>query len=210
MIHKIKNKIKSDIDNFRANTYLITSKSGAILIDAGATLENVKNVMETLNITAINAILITHTHFDHIFCLDDYLKEFNCKAYVSFDGISNLYDSRLNLSTMVAPFIIKSKNIVGLDDGQEIIFEDLKVDCISTSGHSNSAMCFIIDEFMFTGDTIFNGCIGRLDLLDSRIDDMRESLAKISKIKNIRRYYPGHGLSFDRQNLDYTISVAEF
>ena len=64
---------------FDQNTYVIKSGNSAIIVDAGAEIEDVKNALTGLK---VKAILMTHLHFDHFWNLENYLHEFDCDVYV--------------------------------------------------------------------------------------------------------------------------------
>ena len=74
----------------------------------------------------------------------------------------------------------------------------------STPGHSADSVCILFEDKLFTGDTIFSDCIGRIDLKDSSKDKMIESLEKIKEI-DFSVAYPGHYESATKQEIIKTI-----
>ena len=83
---------------FEQNTYVLTSKNQALIIDAGADLEDVK---QAVGDRQVQAILMTHLHFDHFWYLEEYLNEFKTNVYVQ-NGYENKFaDSVLNGSVLI-------------------------------------------------------------------------------------------------------------
>ena len=74
-------------------------------------------------------------------------------------------------------------------------------------------MCLLEEEksYLFSGDTVFKGAVGRYDLPSGSIDDLKKSLKKLCDIK-VKEVFPGHGESFSGKDLlfnNYMISLME-
>ena len=80
--------------NQESNTYIIINNNKSIVIDCGASVEE----LEKREITP-SAVLLTHGHFDHILNLKEYVEKFNCEIYASENIIEKLLDSNKNLSS---------------------------------------------------------------------------------------------------------------
>ena len=124
------------------------------------------------------------------------------------NGKNGLKKPEINLSEC---FYVSMKcdcdNVVGLEDNQSIKLANFTINVIDSQGHSDSSCCYDINNSLFTGDTIFKGVIGRTDLYLSSGEQMILSLKKIDKLKPFDRYYPGHGVDFDYQDLRNTINL---
>jgi len=178
-----------------SNTYVVLNGGNAIIVDAGAKLQDVLNVLDELGDINVSAVLLTHSHFDHVLHLNDYIKHFDCNVYIDIKGINNLKDPRLNASELFRmPISITNKRIMPLPENT-ITIGDIVVDIVRTHGHTNDSVCYVIDDMIFTGDTIFADGVGRVDLPTSSISDMQESLLKLEKYNHII-HYPGHGDDF--------------
>lgn len=95
--------------------------------------------------------MLTHCHIDHI--ASAHL--FDAPIYMSKIDAINIKDNRINLSnTFGIPFIFPSNNIIGLDD-EVLSLNNLKIECILTPGHTSGGMCFLINDSLFSGDTLF-------------------------------------------------------
>ena len=193
------------------NNYLILDGENAILIDGSA---NVSQIEENLKISAekekLNAIFLTHEHFDHIMELDNLIKKYDCPVYIHVAGRDNLFDEKKNLSILINdPFKIKSKkNIKTFEDGQEFEFGNIKISCYHTPGHSMGSSCFVVDNNMFVGDTVFKIDIGRNDLYGGDENIQKISLNRILNelSENIDNYYSGHGVNFNYEDLKYNLN----
>lgn len=180
------------------NTYIVESDNYSIIIDCGAKIEEAKKLITK----PVCAILLSHGHFDHIFELEEYYREFNCPIYGGRKIGQKLGDFDKNLSSKFCDFKVKI-NSNTLDKLKEISDEDItcgdiKVTCISLQGHSECGMGYLIENHLFCGDTLFEKCVGRYDLYDSSFSMLRASLRKIESLKTITHLHPGHGRSFTK------------
>jgi len=198
---------------FACLTYLVIKDNQCIIVDAGASLQNIKKAINKFGIKKVCGVLITHAHFDHLYSLEDYDKEFSCPIYISKKGIKNLQDPIANHSFSSEKGIINytSKNIVGISS-KNFNIEDFGIEVVVTDGHTNDSVCYIVDkEVMFTGDTIFYNAIGRTDLINSDFSSMLKSLKKLRKYDGFNKYYPGHGKVFTAKDmLSYLASMGIF
>ena len=193
---------------YRCNNYVVSCNGKAILIDASLEVDKLENVLKKNNAT-LEAVFITHSHFDHILNLDKIIEKFNVSIYISESGKENVKDPHKNVSEITdSPFGIKhADNLKVLKDGESLeVLGGLKIKVVESKGHCDSSLCYILGDIMFTGDTLFAGTYGRVDLWNSSLQDMAKSLAKLYKIGGMTTYYPGHGYSFDSENMKSTIS----
>jgi len=181
---------------FDQNTYVIKSGNSAIIVDAGAEIEDVKNALAGLK---VKAILMTHLHFDHFWNLENYLHEFDCDVYVCAGAEEKFTNAELNCSTVMS--IQKTQNIdkkyiKHYQNGVNI--EDFDIEVIFTPGHSSDCVCLKIANNLFCGDTLFKDGVGRTDLIDSDAAALKESLKKILEL-NFETAYSGHYESFSKE-----------
>ena len=83
-----------------SNTYIVEENGKAVIIDAGASYNEIKSEYSNIDNIKIMGILLTHSHFDHANCLDELMEKFDCPCYVSECGKEYLYSSQGNLSYM--------------------------------------------------------------------------------------------------------------
>jgi glyoxylase-like metal-dependent hydrolase (beta-lactamase superfamily II) len=197
------------------NTYVIIEEETktAVVIDAGAPIELIEEHLNMFTVRpTVKAVLLTHAHFDHIRNLDEYIKSYDCKAYICSSGKENLYDKDKNLSYLDEnPFVIKNKkNIVSFADGDVLTFGNLDFICYNTPGHSADSSCFAITDNLFTGDTIFKVGVGRTDMFSGNEDVLRISLTRLRDeiSQDVNHFYAGHGANFDKDDFEYNVNRA--
>ncbi len=184
------------------NTYVLLKGKFALIIDAGADLEDVKKVVGNKKVLGV---FMTHLHFDHFWYLDEYLEEFDTSVYV-VEGYENKFeDSELNGSVLVRQKIernISKKRIKYY--AKNLKLENFDIEVINTPGHTEDCVCLLIENKLFTGDTIFADCIGRIDLKDSSKEQMIESLENLKTI-DFSIALPGHYESATKEQIIKTI-----
>lgn len=176
-----------------ANCYLINYENKTIIIDPCVDVKTLKRY----NVQEVEAILLTHSHVDHIYYLEEITKEFNTTVYLFSNGLNMIYDDNLNLSNYfggglkISKYSFKYK----LLNDNEVIIDKLNIKCIHTPGHTKDSMCYLIDNDLFTGDTLFDRSIGRTDFPTGNTLEMRQSLKKILSFNKNYVIYPGHNNS---------------
>lgn len=199
-INVIKSKFMRGV--FDQNTYVLTTKSQAIIIDAGANVEDIKEIVGNRK---VQGVLMTHLHFDHFWFLEEYLNEFDTAVFVMKGAEQKFVDYELNGSLLIRQKIEKNidKTKIKYYENQ-LSLGDFRCEIFETAGHSADSVCIKIAENLFTGDTIFVDSIGRTDLKDSSNSQMIESLEKIKNI-NFTIAYPGHYESATKNQIIRTI-----
>ncbi len=180
--------------NLQVNCYIVydVNLKKAIIIDPGEQAQKVINKIETLNLQP-ELLINTHGHFDHIFSDDIVREKYNIPLAIFKDDVEMLSDSNLNLSQyMDNPITIKQADIIfDKEEVKETSFCKYKV--IHTPGHSKGSICILIDDILFSGDTVFKYSIGRTDLPGGNYNELIQSLEKIKKLPKDIIVYPGHG-----------------
>ena len=160
---------------FETNTYLITKGDNAVLVDPGLDLIS---IIDELKKYHIEAILITHGHIDHI----DGCGLVDAPIYVGKADLVNFTDLSRSLYKMtgIKPKYDESKlKLIGVDDNEVITLENFTFKVLHTPGHTDGSCCFLYYKNLFSGDTLFNGSIGRVDFPTGSVRKMKESLQKI-------------------------------
>lgn len=192
-VFTIKSKFLRNL--FDQNTYVLTSGDEAVIIDAGAEVSDIEKVVSGKKVLAV---LITHIHFDHVWNLESYIQKFNPDIYILKGQENRFSNERLNASFMIRKEIsidISNAKIKYYSDNLKIGKFDIKV--IKTPGHTEDGVSILIDKKLFSGDTLFDGGIGRTDLDDSSDEKMLNSL-KTLKFLDFDVVYPGHYGAMDR------------
>ena len=192
--------------NMGNNCYLIvdekTNKSA--LIDC---TECSSKMLDFIGDTDLQCILLTHGHFDHIIGVKEVKEKFSCKVAISKEDEGMLNSARLSL----AVFCGEPQNNVDADiilkDGDVLPLGDVDIKVISTPGHTKGSVCFIAENYLFSGDTLFCCSCGRTDFPGGSVSEMMQSLHRIASLDGDFKVMPGHEetttLNFERQNNPY-------
>ncbi len=158
-------------------TYLVTcmQTSNQLLVDASVPLNDVSPF---INRRGLITLFITHTHNDHIAFIDEYVDAFpNLVTIVHKDSQEKI---RCNY---IKP--VKDKDIISV--GQ------LNLEIIHTPGHYPDSICYLLDDVLFTGDTLFVGRTGRTISNKSDVGQLYKSIYhKVLDLPDKTIIYPGH------------------
>lgn len=191
------------------NCYIVTDKATGLiaLVDTGAVSVTLKNFVKQ-NSDKIKYILLTHGHFDHIGYASKVKEETNAKVVISKEDESFLCDSNYNLSVMAMGEAVDevSADII-LNDGDKLMLGETEITFMLTPGHTKGSGCYIIDNCIFSGDTLMRLSIGRTDFPTGDISNMEISLKRLANLKGDYNVFSGHGdfttLNYERQNNPY-------
>lgn len=178
----------------QTNCYIVSNdENHCMIIDPGAQGKKVAKYLEE-NELVLDAILLTHGHFDHIGAVDYLYDKYHCPIYIHHEDIKMLTNSRLNLSYLEKPFSL-SAPVTPASEHMEI--SGFKICWFHLPGHCPGAsMIYLEDEnVIFSGDVLFNGSIGRFDFPNSSKYDTLTSIEKIKTFNFDATLYPGHGPS---------------
>lgn len=188
------------------NCYVLSDDNGlGLIVDPAAPSDSLNKRIEEFGLNNIKYILLTHGHFDHIGYADKLRKETGAKIVIYNGEEKFLRNSALNLASFmggmkIAPF---DADII-VNDGDEIPFGEKFINVIHTPGHTSGSCCYIIDDILFSGDTLMAGSMGRTDFPTGDYDKIIESLRRIKNLKDNYRVYCGHGsettLDYERKN----------
>ncbi|WP_289182922.1 MBL fold metallo-hydrolase [uncultured Dubosiella sp.] len=174
-----------------ANCYVVVKDHHALVIDPGDDFSALKRLLTEEEAT-LDAILLTHAHFDHIGGLDGLIEEYGVDVYMNPKEFDFLDDMRLNGS---AYFYAKVKSHAvpkAVHDGMQKIGA-FEVEAKTLPGHSVGSTIYRIEDTLFTGDVLFQGSVGRVDLPTGSERDMMASIQYLKTLPQDLVVYPGHG-----------------
>ena len=169
----------------QTNCYLIPGADGrCLVIDPGAEAEKVLSFLASRGLT-LEAILLTHGHFDHVGAVRDLAAETGCRVF--------LCDGELSQPTSMTAGPLYSTDSYA--EGDELTLAGLTFRVMQTPGHTPGSVCLHFGTDLFCGDTLFAGSCGRTDFPGGSSAQMRQSLTRLSQLEATLRAHPGHGPS---------------
>ena len=169
---------------YQTNCYIIhddTSKTCCV-IDPGYDADLILDKLEELGMS-LEAILLTHGHFDHVGAVKELACETGCQVYIHPDDLSMP-------PMMTAGPLYYTKTYA---EGTQLHLAGLDIAVLHTPGHTPGSVCLLTGDTMITGDTLFAGSCGRTDLPGGDWATIRASLNRLASIEANLWVLPGHG-----------------
>lgn len=192
------------------NCYIVSDKitKEAIVIDPAADADKVIEFLEN-NQLSLQAILLTHGHFDHILGVEGLKRHFGVKVYVGKAEEPLLSNPDWNYSAQVAKHVSLIPDEL-VEEGTQLVFGPLKCSVIETPGHTRGSVCYYFEseKVLFSGDTLFLESIGRCDLPTGNAQRLVESIVnELMILPDETIVYPGHGketsIGYEKRNNAY-------
>lgn len=186
---EVKTIVSGELNN---NTYVVLNNQKAIIVDASADVSLIDGVLDGRE---VDGVLLSHAHFDHIEHLKDILKKYNCKCFLSASAVPKFSDAHLNASYLSSPFMvdIAKDSLCIVKDEDNLTLAGLKIKVIELKGHTDCGLGFVIEDVVFSGDTMFSDGYGRTDLPTSDFTKLIASLKKLMKNYKGYKLLSGHG-----------------
>ena len=171
---------------YQTNCYIIWAEGSktCAVIDPGYEPERVLSETARLGLT-IEAILLTHGHFDHVGAVRDLAAEIGCPVFI--------HEAELSMPPAFTAGPLYHTHTCGEGDALSLAGLTLKV--LHTPGHTPGGVCLQVENALFCGDTLFAGSCGRTDLPGGSMTTLRKSLARLCTLPDELAIYPGHGES---------------
>ena len=174
------------------NCYLISSKTGAVVIDPGYKSNEVLNFLKE-NQNKERLILLTHNHFDHIGYALDLSRLTDTKIAIGKLDNVGLSNPQINLSTVFGSDIEHFSADILLNNNEEVAVGDIKFTVLHTPGHTVGSVCYLLNNNIFAGDTLFCESIGRTDFPGGDFETIKKSILMLYEFDDGMFVYPGHG-----------------
>ncbi len=183
---------------YQTNCYIVHKEGckNCIVIDPGYEANTILNRVALLGLQ-IDAILLTHGHFDHVGAVRQIAADTDCQVFVQ--------EQELSLPGALTDGPLYYTDLYPAEGVLKIADMDIKI--LHTPGHTPGSVCLLTGDALLTGDTLFAGSMGRCDFPGSSIFDMRKSMKKLYNLAGDYRVFPGHAesttLEFERKTNPY-------
>lgn len=188
------------------NCYIACDKleNKAVIIDPGAESHRIITALEETGCEA-EYVLLTHGHADHTLAAHDVLAKTGAKLGVFSDELDFLNNPDINVYNTLGNGDFKPfKPDFLFHDGDIIKFGNVELHVMHTPGHTAGSCCYVAQDAIFSGDTLFKDGAGRTDLPTGNSSELLQSLKRIASIEGNLQVLPGHGefttLEYEREN----------
>ena len=170
---------------YQTNTYIIheASSKSCCVIDPGYEAATILDKLENLGLT-LDAILLTHGHFDHVGAVKDLAADTDCRVFLCAED------------ALLPPMFTGGK-LYYTDtyaEGSILNIAGLYIHVLHTPGHTPGSVCLLAEDALFSGDTLFAGSCGRTDI-GGDWAAIQKSLKRLASMDADFRVFPGHGES---------------
>lgn len=184
---------------FGANCYILWEDcQHALVIDPGADAEVILQVLREHTCVPCG-YLLTHGHLDHISALPELLSVYPAPVYLHERDAQWAFTQQNCIPPYRPVLTVPAGLVQALPEGFVIQAGTLTVRVYQTPGHTPGGVCYCVEEahVLFSGDTLFQGSIGRTDFPGGDWNTMQQSLQKLMALPQNYRVYPGHGCATD-------------
>ena len=177
---------------FGENCYVVSDDlNTGVIVDPGDSTEKISLYLMQNGIKP-KVILLTHGHFDHVGAVNSLKREYNLMV------CANIYEKGILKDPSMIYVFGGGGEAVEVDkwfkDGDVLNFGELSFKVLYTPGHTAGSSCFLIENHLFSGDTLFRESVGRCDLPGGSFDAISNSIkSKIFSLDEKTLVYPGHG-----------------
>lgn len=174
---------------YAANCYIVIDEEtkDCVVMDPGGDEEDLIKAIKKENVQ-VKYILLTHGHADHTGAALRLKKDFNAPLCISSEDYELISKGAFMYGDIV-------NNIDQyIKEGDIFKIGNMDIKCIHTPGHTPGGVCFLIEDSVFTGDTLFAGSIGRTDFQGGNFDAIIKSIKeKLMVLGDEIKVFPGHG-----------------
>lgn len=188
----IKQFVLGAIEN---NNFLLIDEESkeAVLIDCTQQDSDIEKVLAENN-AKLKFILLTHGHFDHVLGVNYFRNKYNCQVLLH-EADKELVE---RMPEFARNFGLPPAETQTIDefvkDGDVIKLGQNEIKVIHTPGHTQGCVCYLVNDDLFSGDTLFYECVGRTDLPGGNFKQIISSIKeKLFVLDDNLKVYPGHG-----------------
>ena len=176
------------------NCYVVWDENNVCaVVDCGGDAHKVVEFIKEKNLSPSH-MLLTHGHGDHIGGVQSFLEIYpDVQVVMAKEDIEMITDRQKSMADPCnCEHSIFTPNII-VDEGDIVKVGQMNFNVLKTPGHTDGGVTYIKDNMMFTGDTLFQGSMGRTDLYGGDDTKMMASLKRLGSIEGYYIVLPGHG-----------------
>ena len=177
-----------------SNCYLLINGKHAAVVDPSVKAEEILNTIQQEG-AILEYILLTHGHFDHIVSLD-FLRKLTGVPAMIHESDAELPSDSVKNGFRVFFHMDKTYGTPDktLEADEFLMLGDQEIRVVHTPGHTAGSVCYLCNnEFLITGDTLFDGGRGRTDLYGGNETQLFITLENMRSLPQDLPIYPGHG-----------------
>ena len=186
------------LGSYQTNCYIVYEDDSpeCIVIDPGYEPDTVLRAIRGVK-KNLAAILLTHGHFDHVGAVKILAADTDCKVYI--------HENDLSLPATLTAGPLYYTHTYG--EGDVLTIAGVTIRVLHTPGHTPGCVCLLVEDNLFSGDTLFRDSCGRTDLPGGNGAEIFKSLRRLAALPGDYRVLPGHGmettLEEERENNPY-------
>jgi hydroxyacylglutathione hydrolase len=193
---------------YSVNCYIVTLESSATLeskpnycfiIDPGADFKSIDAYLTGENLRP-EFILNTHGHFDHLGAAPEVIEKYRIPFYLHKDDESIALNPKKNMSSLLGSDALSFETYNLIDDKILDVLEEHDIYIYETPGHTPGSIIIKMQNYLFTGDLLFRGAVGRTDLPGGSSKELALSLRKLKNFSPELSVNPGHGAGSTLKN----------
>ena len=172
------------LGDYQTNCYILHDDSvkSCCVVDPGYDADAILDKLDSLGLT-LEAIALTHGHFDHVGAVKELAAETGCQVYI--------HPADLTMPPMMTAGPLYYTNTYA--EGTQLHLAGLDIAVLHTPGHTPGSVCLLVGDTLISGDTLFAGSCGRTDLPGGDWATIRASLNRLAAIEANLWVLPGHG-----------------
>ena len=178
------------------NCYLVKDADTgcAFAVDPGFYEPSLETALRELGVEQLDYILLTHGHHDHILGLAELQEHFGGKIVIHEADAAFLTDDGLSLRSPAFAGLPRAKAAdLTVRDGDALPFAGGAIRVLHTPGHTRGSVCYLLENNLFAGDTLFQSSVGRTDLPTGDTRQLLQSVRRLAALEGDYAVLPGHG-----------------
>lgn len=180
------------------NCYILSKNGGGAVVDPGDRFPQIEKALSEEGITPAY-ILLTHGHFDHIGAVNELQARYGAQVVIGKNDEEMLLDPQKSHGSGERYRVTPDRLV---SEGDVINTGALSFSVLETPGHTKGGVCYLCEDMLLSGDTLFQGECGRTDLYGGSYTQLLASLLRLSELPEQTRVFPGHGpaSTIEREN----------